>query len=298
MERTKEERFKQLSDQIIEIAVGNFEFRYKPSPRLDAIDTVGVLLNMLSEEIAFFNFGSYANSFLRPAPVILIFDSKGKLKNCSSCFLEILGYAQVPQESKLSIDSYLTEYSIPLFTEEFNNVTQESNPRVFPLDFNTADKRIFKSNCSLTLLTHKKEHQYALLIYEDFKLEDLKERSGAPKKQIKSVRSRSARNRIFAKNLRMYCLRNLDKPLPSLRDIGLLHRTNATKIKAEFKKAFGMTIYQFHLSERLKRAALLLQTTDSSVKEISRKCGFNSAAHFSRCFKKNYDQTPLSYKGL
>ena len=58
----------------------------------------------------------------------------------------------------------------------------------------------------------------------------------------------------------MYCLRNLDKALPSLKEIGLLHRTNATKIKAEFKKAFGKTIYQFHLEERLKWAALLLQT--------------------------------------
>ena len=96
----------------------------------------------------------------------------------------------------------------------------------------------------------------------------------------------------------MYCLRNLDKPLPSLKEIGLLHRTNATKIKAEFKTAFGMTIYQFHLKERLKWAALLLQTTDLPAKEISRKCGFTSAAHFSRCFKKKYDQTPLSYREL
>ena len=298
MERTNEERFKQLSNQIIEIAVGNFEFRYKPSPRLDSIDTVGVLLNMLSEEIAYFNFGSYANFLLRPAPVVLIFDSNAKLINSSSCFLEILGYAPMLQDSELSIDTYLTEYSIPLLNEEFNNVTQEPNPRVFPLDFNTADKRIFRSNCSLSLLVQKQEHQYALLIYEDFKHENLKERNGTPKKQSKSVRTRSARNRVLVKNLRMYCLRNLDKPLPSLKEIGLLHRTNATKIKAEFKTAFGMTIYQFHLKERLKWAALLLQTTDLPAKEISRKCGFTSAAHFSRCFKKKYDQTPLSYREL
>ena len=294
MERTNEERFEQLFNQITEIAEGNFEFRYKPSARLDHIDTVGTHLNMLSEEIAYFNFESYANFLIRPAPVVLIFDSKGRLTNFSSCFWEILGYTPPPQGIEVSIDSFLTEYSIPLLTEELNSLTQELNPRIFPLDFNTADKRIFRSNCSLSLLIQ--EHRYALLIYEDFKHKNLKEFSGSQKTQRKSVRTRSARNWVLLKNLRMYSLRNLNKPLPSLKEIGLLHHTNATKIKAEFKKAFGMTIHQFHLQQRLKQAALLLQTTDLLVKEISKKCGFGSEAHFSRCFKKQYNQTPISYR--
>ncbi|WP_257710635.1 hypothetical protein [Gramella sp. MT6] len=51
-------RFNSLYQQIIEIACGNFMFRQEPSGRRDPIDTVTVLLNMMSEEIYNFCFGS------------------------------------------------------------------------------------------------------------------------------------------------------------------------------------------------------------------------------------------------
>jgi hypothetical protein len=44
-------RFNSLYQQIIEIACGNFMFRQEPSGRRDPLDTIGVLLNMMSEEI-------------------------------------------------------------------------------------------------------------------------------------------------------------------------------------------------------------------------------------------------------
>ncbi|RXG17130.1 AraC-like DNA-binding protein [Leeuwenhoekiella aestuarii] len=295
MERSKKERFNQLFNQIKEIAVGNFEFRYKPSARLDAIDTFGALLNMLSEEIAYFNFDSSGEFMVKPVPVVVVFNDQSKLIDHSACFLRILGYSD-PQTEITRMDSYLTDYSIPLLTEELQNLTKDPDPKPFPLDFNTSDKRIFRSNCSLLRLIKQDKPVYVLLIYEDFKKDNLKPNPEVTSKMSKSVKKRSATNRVLAKKLRMYCLRNLNKPLPSLREIGLIHETNATKIKTVFKKTFGVTIYQYHLQKRLSLAYAMLEESDYSIKYIANKNGFNSASHFTRSFKKHYGKAPLFFR--
>lgn len=292
MDRSIEERFDQVFKQIVEIAKGNFEFRYRPSARLDLIDTTGALLNMLGEEIAYFNFDSSSNIIVKPAPVVILFDQHLKLIDYSPRFLEILGHTK-PVEDKASIDFYLTEYSEPLLYEELRSTSQGAAANFFPLDFNTADKRIFRSNCSLINLIKQVAPVNALLIYEDFKKENLKATAEVKNSAYTSVKTKSSTNRVFAKKLRMYCLRNLDKPLPSLREIGLEHQTNATKIKTVFKSVYGLTIHQFHLQERLKRAYIKLQTSDLPIKQIAVEYGFNSASHFTRSFKNHYGLAPL-----
>ncbi|MEZ7495825.1 AraC family transcriptional regulator [Leeuwenhoekiella aequorea] len=298
MERNDKERFNQLFEQIIEIAGGNFEYRHKISGRRDALDTLGELLNIMAEEVAYFNYENVSHLATNTRPILVVFDQKGEISNYSFAFLDILGHKKLRKNINTSINQLLTEYSIPLLHEELKSIrNEELNQDLFSLDFKTADNRILRANCTLGILFKKnKKKAYVLSIYEDFKNQSLKSNTHQGELNYKSLKSKSASNRILVKNVRLYVLRNLNKPLPALKQIGLLHQTNQTKLKSEFKNAYGLTIHQFHNKKRLERAALLLKTTELPISVISNQCGYKSLAHFSRKFKEFYSSSPRLFR--
>ncbi len=64
-----------------------------------------------------------------------------------------------------------------------------------------------------------------------------------------------------------------------------------------FKTITGLTPETFLLNYRLKHAAtLLIEQPHLSVAEIAYQSGFSTAAYFSRCFKKQFGVSPLSYR--
>lgn len=65
----------------------------------------------------------------------------------------------------------------------------------------------------------------------------------------------------------------------------------------KFKSLTGMTPNNFIMNTRLKHAAtLLLQDKTLSISEVCDRCGFNAPAYFSKCFKLQYNITPLDYR--
>ena len=63
-----------------------------------------------------------------------------------------------------------------------------------------------------------------------------------------------------------------------------------------FKKAYGITPYEYLLSEKITAAKALLKTTDLTVKEISAQLMFGDEHYFSAYFKKNAGKSPLIYR--
>ncbi|RLD77463.1 MAG: hypothetical protein DRJ10_11895, partial [Bacteroidetes bacterium] len=63
------------------------------------------------------------------------------------------------------------------------------------------------------------------------------------------------------------------------------------KIKALTK----MSVSEFIMTFRLKKAAGLLENNTGTISEIAFKVGFNNASYFTKCFQKKYDVTPRSY---
>lgn len=59
-----------------------------------------------------------------------------------------------------------------------------------------------------------------------------------------------------------------------------------------FKKAYGLSPYQYHQKRRLERAAVLLRTRQLSATEVAFECGFPDLASFSKSFKKAFGQSP------
>jgi len=53
---------------------------------------------------------------------------------------------------------------------------------------------------------------------------------------------------------------------------------------------------EFIRSVRMKKAAMLLRQQKFSVAEVMYMVGFSNHSYFSKCFKAEFNVTPLQYK--
>ncbi len=63
-----------------------------------------------------------------------------------------------------------------------------------------------------------------------------------------------------------------------------------------FRLEVGMSFSDYVIQVRVDNAKKLLRRFDLSVEEVSRQCGFNSLAHFSRTFKDRTGLSPLKFR--
>ncbi|MBQ9808611.1 MAG: AraC family transcriptional regulator [Ruminococcus sp.] len=66
----------------------------------------------------------------------------------------------------------------------------------------------------------------------------------------------------------------------------------------EYKKIYGMTIFQHIITSRINYGKKLLRFSDKSVEEIAHLCGFNDQSYFARQFKKAENLTCFSYRKM
>ncbi len=57
-----------------------------------------------------------------------------------------------------------------------------------------------------------------------------------------------------------------------------------------------MNLTQYANAKRMIRAKKLLRATELTIEEISRRCGYETTAHFYRMFKGLTGSTPKSYR--
>jgi len=63
-----------------------------------------------------------------------------------------------------------------------------------------------------------------------------------------------------------------------------------------FLESVGKTPYQYIMECRHRKAKEMLETTDDSIEEIARQCGFVNSSHFSTTFKQKEGVSPLVYR--
>lgn len=96
-------------------------------------------------------------------------------------------------------------------------------------------------------------------------------------------------------HIAMFIARNYHNSIKAA-DIGKevgLHPDYANVI---FKKAFGTTLNEYILQERISNAQRKLISTDKSITDISYECGFNSISRFNAAFRKFNQCTPREYR--
>ncbi|MDV2077433.1 choline metabolism transcriptional regulator GbdR [Marinobacter xestospongiae] len=84
---------------------------------------------------------------------------------------------------------------------------------------------------------------------------------------------------------------NIEEPL-ELQELAMLAAVSRRQLERLFLKHLGCTPSRYYLKLRLDRARRLLKQTSCSVVEIAAMCGFVSATHFSRCYRKYMGAAP------
>lgn len=82
----------------------------------------------------------------------------------------------------------------------------------------------------------------------------------------------------------------------SLEQLAALTHHSLSSFKREFKKVYGDTPAAYIMEKRVEKVAAQLLLSDESISSIGYQCGFKSAAHLTRAFKKKYALTPKEYR--
>ncbi len=93
----------------------------------------------------------------------------------------------------------------------------------------------------------------------------------------------------------IYIAQNYHNPI-KVAEIGAavgLHPDYANSI---FKKAFGSTLNEYIIEERISHAKRKLVATNKSITEISFECGFNSISRFNNAFRRMNNCTPREFR--
>jgi AraC family transcriptional regulator len=65
-----------------------------------------------------------------------------------------------------------------------------------------------------------------------------------------------------------------------------------------FKQSTGITVHNYLIQQRVKRAQHLLRETDLSILVIAEQCGFANPSHLARCFRKQLGITPRQFRAM
>lgn len=80
-----------------------------------------------------------------------------------------------------------------------------------------------------------------------------------------------------------------------LDNLCFLFGTNKTSLCRSFKSEYGITIFEYITSLKIKEAKSLLRTRKMTVSQIAELLGFESLHYFCRVFKKHTGQSPTQY---
>ena len=79
-------------------------------------------------------------------------------------------------------------------------------------------------------------------------------------------------------------------------DIASFVGIDRTYLYRIFYESFGMSIQDFILQLRLKKAQSFLKYSDTPLSAIAANCGFETQAYFSSVFKRHFHISPLQYR--
>ena len=295
MSKEDKMRFDSLCNQIIEIACGNFMFRQDSPGRSDPFDTISLLLNMMSEEIEDSCFNPQQLMEHPELYFVIFLDKEYHISAYTPNTPQILQWDKEYRGRPVS--EILSNISFKMLKEELRLNRDKNYRRLLFVDFVIKNIKFYRAFCTVQKMIGSDAHiSYVMNVFR-FKN---KEREGGKRRTTarssNSEKKESTATKSLVKQVRLYILRNLHKELPSLKELGLIHRTNKTKLKEEFKKMYCITIPRFHMQKRLEKGALLIRTTEIPISIISQKCGFKDHSHFSRKFRLQYGKTPSQYR--
>lgn len=97
--------------------------------------------------------------------------------------------------------------------------------------------------------------------------------------------------------LESYVLKHFDREI-TLKEMADVIDVSESHFSRMFKATYGISPYQYVVSERIAEAKRLLRNTHTPMSDIASLSGFSSQSHFTTAFKKVVGITPLTYRKL
>jgi len=292
-------RFQNIYQMLLQMGNGNFMYRIQRSGEDDNLEILTVMVNMLAEEMnGFISHKGYVNphhtiKYLVQTSFIL--DTTFTIKSFNSEVSVLLGFA--PE------DLYHQNFSIILSEESqssWNLLKEElsrnlSHRSTLKLTYITHNKLLIPSFCIILKLLPSNDILISSVtnVIEETILPTIlaSDIDNAKREGIYRMSDVQLMQKVYD-----YILDNLDKPLPTLKELSRMFGTNEYKLKYGFKYLFKTSIYQFYNIKRLKKAHLLIQQTTIQLKEIALMFGFTTYPNFSKAFKKLFGYSPNDIK--
>lgn len=89
-----------------------------------------------------------------------------------------------------------------------------------------------------------------------------------------------------------YLLQHYREPFPTIHILSRMAMMSSSKLKQVFKKAFGMSLFDYYQQNRMEKAREMLLSDLYSVTEVGSALGYQNLSNFSVAFKKKFGVLP------
>lgn len=273
---------------LFEMATGNLTFRIQQSDQDDELDELAKLLNALAAEMqdVILNVG-FVNphySYQNLVQTSFVLNQEFIIKSFNANAAITLGYNH-ERLFQMEFGEILAAQSIDIWNEIRKEAAEDENFHItIQLIFINSDKKLVPSFCTISRLLYSNKILVSSVttILQDLIL-NLTPSVNRDAKQSDTM---------VIQNVYDYILNHLEEPLPTLKELSVIFKTNEFKLKDGFRRFFKTSIYSFYNEERLKRAHLMIQQTKIPLKEIAFMSGFNTYLNFYKAFKKRFKYAP------
>jgi AraC-like DNA-binding protein/PAS domain-containing protein len=308
METKDIERLRQIKKAVFSIAQGDFNYRIARTNLDDVIERISVIVNMITEEmketLRLYSDLHFHQSKQNPLHLIFILDNDLRILNVTPDVYEALGYKKEDM-LHLPFPELLSKNSLEVWQAIASNF-------LYSPDYSTKQQLLLRCknksersyNCGITSVYDegKGARNFIISIYDPMLKSKVFEDGGSIRKMALKKMGKEAKaqptvllNSADRKTLNAiysHILQNLGQPLPHLEQIAHTYGINEYKLKYGFKELYGTSVFRFLKQERLKKARLLIENTNTPINVIANICGYQNKAHFSKEFRNFFDLTP------
>lgn len=288
-------RFEEIVRHITELALGNFTARLKIRDKKDEMETLALLLNMLSEELQFSQYDTNHYSIQdKLTSISFLLDEKFRIVFIGPEVISTIGYNREYLLDKPLTDLICAE-SKTILENELKKVEPYSWEKYLKLKLRNAQGKFLKIYCNFYKLSNNNSFNLTAICINFKKLKDSEENSNlVPAKMHLHLKEDINKIRF----VHDYVIKHLYETLPSLNELAGLAGTNEHKLKYGFKQIYKTSVFRFQARERMKQAKLLVTNTPMPITQISHQLGYKDLSHFSRIFKNEFGFSPKKFRKL
>lgn len=282
------------------ILVKEFPLNLEPDGSQTNVDTVKMIVTMILQEHQRLQYERQDSETVEFNLMTFLLDKDSKILSYSIGHKDPIVNLADSFEG-MSFTDFLTPPSQKLFREQITKLTNPVNLNFsdLKLDLNLkySESIVMPVTGLLVLLKAPVpifslniiRQQFPVNDYQKVKLRTLPKHY-SPKKAQRKVLKIINDQRLLNK-LHEYIHKNLNRSLPSWKDIEREVGASRSKLVRDFYKEYNTSVHRYHKELRLEQAIIKIETTSKPFKEIARDLGF-SEANFTRYIKSESGLTP------